>query len=319
VSSCSTSASSLGALPTGPAAGAPGSERSARLEALRRLIGDESAFVWERVRPEIAREGRVARPMLRREERSSDARVRIRARMLLEELDRRGIVRRLAGYAAREKIDLEPALFLLARYLQPRLDPRPWQRTLDSIAAELVDRGRRTKDELERVRLLPRYLGTELGFGGSKGEFHNPDNIHLQRVIDRRAGMPLSLCAVYLFVARRIGIRGGILPLPGHVMLRLWAGPTGLIFDPYHRGQERTERECRRYVEQNRMQFDASMLREAPERALFKRQLLNLSRSAEKRGMRREIADLALVIHALESRTPQGAVRVTGSKRGSRS
>jgi regulator of sirC expression with transglutaminase-like and TPR domain len=319
VSSCSTSASSLGALPSGPAAHTAGSERILRLEALRRLIGDESAFVWERVRPEIAREGRVARPMLRREARSADARVRIRARMLLEELERRTIVRRLVGYAAREKVDLEPALFLLGRYLQPSLDPRPWQRKLDAIAAELVDRGRRTKDELERVRLLPRYLGTELGFGGSKGEFHNPDNIHLQRVIDRRAGMPLSLCAIYLFVARRIGIRGGILPLPGHVMLRLWAGPTGLIFDPYHKGQERTERECRRYVEQNRRQFDASMLREAPERALFKRQLLNLSRSAEKRGMRREIADLALVIHALESRTPQGAVRVTGSKRGSRS
>ena len=39
------------------------------------------------------------------------------------------------------------------------------QRALDSMAAELLERGRRTQDELERVRLIPRYLSGELGFG----------------------------------------------------------------------------------------------------------------------------------------------------------
>ncbi|MBK7875405.1 MAG: transglutaminase family protein [Planctomycetes bacterium] len=301
-----------------PAARRADRERDRRLAALVQLLGDESDFVWERIRPEIAREGRRAAALLRRETQSQDARARSRARTLLAELDRSAVVRRLVGYASREKIELETALFLLARYRAPALDPRPFQRALDSMAAELVERGRRTQDELERVRLIPRYLGVELGFGGSAGEFHNPDNVHLPRVIEKRTGMPLSLCAVYLFVARRMGLRGGVLPLPGHVMLRLWAGPTGIIFDPYHKGQERTERECRRYVEQNRMRFDASMLREANDRTLFKRQLLNLTRSAEKRGLKREIDDLALVLHALEARTAATA-RGAGPTRGARS
>lgn len=301
-----------------PAARREPSGRDRRLAALVRLLGDESEFVWERIRPELAREGRRAATFLRRETQSPDARARSRARTLLAEFDRAGVVRRLAGYATREKIELETALFLLGRYRDPGLDPRPFQRALDSMAAELVERGRRTQDELERVRLIPRYLGAELGFGGSAGEFHNPDNVHLQRVIERRTGMPLSLCAIYLLVARRMGLRGGILPLPGHVMLRLWAGPTGIILDPYHKGQERTERECRSYVERNRMRFEPSMMKEASDRVLFKRQLLNLSRSAEKRGLKREIDDFALVLHALESRTT-AAVRGAGPTRGSRS
>lgn len=285
----------------------PGSEPDRRLAALVQLLGDESDFVWQRIRPEFTRAGRSATSHLRRAALSTDARARSRARTLLAELDRAAVVRRLAGYATREKLDLETALFLLARYRDPALDPRPFQRALDSMAAELVERGRRTQDELERVRLIPRYLGIELGFGGSAGDFHNPDNVHLHRVVEKRTGMPLSLCAIYLFVAKRMGLRGGILPLPGHVMLRIWAGPTGIIFDPYHKGQERTERECRRYVEQNRMRFEPGMLREASERVLFKRQLVNLTRSAEKRGMKREIDDFAVVLHALEARAAAAA------------
>lgn len=316
-----TCSSSTGTLSNDAATLRPEAERDARLDgrlaALIQLLPDESAFVWEHVRPELERAGRRAIPALRRASRSTDARARSRARLLLSELDRRRVVRRIAGYASRPDVDLEQALFLLARYAEPALDPRPFQRALDSMAAELLERGRRTQDELERVRLIPRYLGGELGFGGSQGEFHNPDNVHLQRVIDRRGGMPLSLCAVYLFVARRMGLRAGILPLPGHVMLRVWAGHTGLIFDPYHKGQERTERECRRYVEQNRLPFDPSMLREASERSLFKRQVLNLSRSAEKRGLKREIDDMAMIVHALDPKQPSTvAARGSGPTRG---
>ncbi|MBI5364514.1 MAG: hypothetical protein HZA53_15155 [Planctomycetes bacterium] len=303
-----------------PRSGAAAQRPDGRLAALVQLLGDESSFVWERVRPELAREGRRAVSLLRKEARSSDARARGRARLLLAEIERRDVLRRLVGYATREKIDLETALFLLARYGAPTLDPRPVQRALDSMAAELVERGRRTQDELERVRLLPRYLGIELGFGGNKGEFHNPDNIHLHRVLERHAGMPLSLCAIYLFVARRMGWKGGILPLPGHVMVRFWAGPTGIILDPYHKGQERTERDCKRYVEQNRMRWDPAMLKDASDRGMFKRQLLNLTRSAEKRGQKREVEDMALVLHALEARTiAKLPARGAGPTRGTRS
>ncbi len=120
--------------------------------------------------------------------------------------------------------------------------------------------------------MIADYLGRELGYGGSVGEFHHPDNIHLQRAIERRAGMPLSLCAIYLFVARRVGVRAAILPLPGHVMLRLYGGHESAIVDPYQKGKLRTERDCRRYLDQNGIAFQADWLRDASDRHLFQRQ-----------------------------------------------
>jgi regulator of sirC expression with transglutaminase-like and TPR domain len=313
VKSCSASTPAADAC--APSATGGAHRRDGRFRALIRLLGDESPFVWERVRVELAHEGRRARAALRRESGSNDPRSRSRARTLLAELERRAVVRRLCGYASRDAIDLERALFLLARYFSPTLDPRPFQQALDAYAAELLERGRNVRHDVERARLLPKYLGEELGFGGTRGEFHNPDNIHLHRVLERRAGMPLSLCSIYLFVARRIGVRAGILPLPGHVMLRV----AGVILDPYDKGHERTERQCRQYVEDNRLPFHPNMLREASDRSMFKRQLQNLARSAERRGLRREAEDLALVLHALDPKaTASRTARGSGPSRGRR-
>lgn len=296
------------------------SQDAARLSALLRLLGDESPIVWDAVRRELARGGTRVLGALRRRTRTSDARARARARTLVDQIERQCVVKRVVRYVARESIELERALFLLARLAQPHLDTRPYQRALDALAAELIERGRHVHDELERLRLIPAYLGRELGFGGSRGDFHDPANVHLPRVIQQRAGLPLSLSAVYVFVARRMGVKAGILPIPGHVMVRLSCGESSLIVDPYHKGQERSERECRRYIEQNRLPFDASMLREASERAMFKRQVLNLVRSCEQRGRAREIEELALLLHALEPRITHAArQRGSGSARGRRS
>lgn len=274
----------------------------ARLDALASLLVDESPQTYREVRRELSRFGRAARPTLERASRSDAPLARARARAMIADLERRPVVRRLVRYAARPAIDLERALFLLARLSDPSLDPRPFQRTLDTIAHDVARRAKQRVDPLERALTLVEVLGKELGFGGSKGDFHHPDNIHLHRVIERRAGMPLSLCAIYLCVARRAGIRAGCLPLPGHVMLRLYGDTTSVIVDPYHKGETRSERECRRYLDQHGLAYQAAWFRDAKDSTLWKRQITNLARSAELRGLDRERRELALLLAALEPR-----------------
>lgn len=286
--------------------------REARTRALLALLGDESPIVWDAVRRELSSEGGRVLRALRRRMHSSDARARAHARTLVDSIERQRVVRRLVRYVSRAEIDLERALFLLARLAEPRLDVRPFQRALDAYAAELLERGRSIDDPAQRLRLIPAYLGRELAFGGSRGDFHHPGNVHLPRVIEQRAGLPLTLSAVYVLVARRIGVQAGILPIPGHVMVRLTCPTESVIIDPYHKGQERSEREVRRYVEQNRLPFDPAMLREASDRSMLKRQILNLVRCCEQNGKTREVEDLALLLHALELRSgrsmlPRGA------------
>jgi regulator of sirC expression with transglutaminase-like and TPR domain len=279
-----------------------------RMDALASLLSDDSPSVLHEVRRAFEEAGERSRPALERCSRSADPRVRARARMLLFEREQRSALKRFTRYAWRPKVDLEHGLFLLARIHAPRLDPRPYQRALDAMAAEVAKRISGKSEERARVVALVEYLGRELRFGGSRGEFHHPDNIDLHRAIERRVGIPLTLSAIWLFVARRAGIRAALLPLPGHVMLRLYAGSGSVIVDPYHDGRTRTEAECRSYLAKHGAAANAAAFRDAPDANLLRRQVANLARSAELRGRTREARMLTALVRALEPRRSSGSL-----------
>jgi regulator of sirC expression with transglutaminase-like and TPR domain len=289
----------------------PAESRRNRYRALESLLGDDSLVVREEVRRQYERAGREGLPSLLRALTADSPIVRGRARTLLLERDKTLAIRRLLRHVSGKKIDIEKALFLLARYHDPRLDPRPWQARLDALAREVWSRTRGIEEPLDRAQIMVDYLATEVGFASVKGDFHHPDNVHLHRVIERRRGMPLALCAIYMFVGRRAGISTACVPLPGLVMLRLHGRDKSRIVDPYNRGQVRSERDCREYLKQNGLPAKSAWFRDADDALLLKRQIANLVRSADLRGLPRERRELSLVGRALDLRSqitaPRGA------------
>ncbi len=284
---------------------APGRERVA-LEHKRRLrwlgdfLGDDSPVVRAEVQRQLLGAGKAARPLLRRAEKSADPKVRSRARALLGEQARQKSLRRLCCYVASRPIDLERALFLLARWADPTLDVRPWRAQLDTLAQQVKRLALERNEPLYQASALADVLGRQLGFGGSAAEFHHPDNIHIQRALARRRGMPLTLSAIYHLVAKRAGIRTALLPLPGHVMLRLYAGTKSVIVDPYDRGKLRTERDCRAYLKLNGLGFQQAWFQDACDAGMLRRQLLNLQKSASIRGSRSESRAAQTLLHLLD-------------------
>jgi regulator of sirC expression with transglutaminase-like and TPR domain len=118
--------------------------------------------------------------------------------------------------------------------------------------------------------------------------------------------MPLTLCAIYAFVARRSDLAATVVPLPGHVMLRLRGATDSVIVDPYHGGVERSHKDCLEYLAQHGLAFEPAWFRDADDAALLRRQIQNLARSAEKRGLRREARDLGLVLRAAQAQVRAG-------------
>jgi len=258
-----------------------------RIRALVDLLGDDSPRVSETVRDELLRAGPAAVPALRRAAQSSDAATRGRARTMLAAIDRRGTRRRLVRYLAQRRIELEPAFFLMARLADPGLDAQPYKKALDAFAEaarERIDRNPAAHPGLA----LGEYLGGEIGFTGASEDYHHPDRIHLHRVIETRRGLPLSLCALYVFVARRIGVRAAVLPVPGHVVLRVHGGDRPILIDPFKRGEMRTHRELLEHLSRHGLAPQPAWFHDAPDALLVQRQLLNLMTSNRLRGFPRE-------------------------------
>lgn len=278
-----------------------------RAEALVSLLADEAPHVREAVRKELLALRKAALPVLNRAARSPEAAVRGRARTIRAELLRervlRGVYRQLLKPAPR----LETGLLALARLGEPGLDVRAVRAEFDALAEAVAPRMRQSTDAAERALALAEHLGKELGFGGSKGEYHHPDNIHLHTALKARQGMPLTLCAIWSFVARRAGVRTGLVPLPGHVMLRVHGEDGSVIVDPYHKGVLRSERDLKRYLRENGVACDPAYLRDAPEGVFLRRQLANLARSAELRKLHAEARVMRKVLAFVERRSARTA------------
>lgn len=271
-----------------------------RLEALIDLLADATPSIRGAVEAELERLGPLAVPALRAAASGEDAQRRGRARTLLGTLERARTIDELVAYVSRPRLDLEEALLLLSRLERPDFDPNPYVKVLDGFARAIADRVAAEPDGPTRPMVLVDYLGREVGFEGVELDYHHPDNVFLHRAIETRSGLPLTLTAIYLFVARRLGIRAGALALPGHVLLRLHGGEETMIVDPFRGGALCTPGECLDYLARHGVAPRPSWFHDAPDRVIFQRQVRNLAVSWRMRGLDRRATDLDPLHEALD-------------------
>ncbi len=132
-----------------------------------------------------------------------------------------------AEMAARpdEQLDLAYAALLIAAEEYPDLSPAAYLARLDRLAAKVRDGLYPDAGPHETLARLNRVLYDEEGFRGNTEEYHDPRNSYLNEVLDRKKGIPITLAAVYMEVARRIGFVFEGVGFPGHFLIKHRAGP----------------------------------------------------------------------------------------------
>jgi 5-methylcytosine-specific restriction endonuclease McrBC regulatory subunit McrC len=86
-------------------------------------------------------------------------------------------------------------------------------------------------------------------------------------------------------------------------MLRVHGESNSIIIDPYHKGVVRSDRDLKRYLRENGVNFDPAYLRDAPEGVFLRRQVANLARSTELRGLHTQSRELMKALAFLERRS----------------
>jgi regulator of sirC expression with transglutaminase-like and TPR domain len=193
----------------------------------------------------------------------------------------------LVRLAAHEPIDLARASLAVAREEYPELDETVYLRQLDELAISAMRGIPGGASPERRVGRLNSYLFHELGFSGNRADYYDPRNSFLNEVIDRRTGIPLSLCILYLEVGRRCGLQVDGVGFPGHFLCKVTLDGGELVVDPFHRGQllglEEIKRRLAAAVGEG-VKFDARVLRAARPREILIRMLQNLRSVYEERN-----------------------------------
>jgi regulator of sirC expression with transglutaminase-like and TPR domain len=148
-----------------------------------------------------------------------------------------------------DRIDLVEAALLIAQTAFPDLISSQCTERLDHWADRLRSRLDASPSAGEILRNLNRIMFDEEGFQGNQENYYDPENSFLNRVLERKLGIPITLSLVYGEVGRRAGLPVHGIALPGHFIVGLLHASGTLYVDPFNGGEVLTEKECRDRIE----------------------------------------------------------------------
>lgn len=248
-----------------------------QIRALIRLLSDEDERIVRTISGKLITIGPPAVPLLQEAE-IEQPEMADRIASVLEEIhwgkieDELGELSALPDHA----IHLEAGAFLIARHAYPTLDAAYYRDKLDTMAHEVHARiGCRTSGE-ETVNALNRYIFAEQGFKGNTKNYYEADNSYLNRVMDRRVGIPISLSVVYLLIGQRLGLPLFGIGMPGHFLVKYESERYKVFIDCFNGGALLTEKNCARFLTEAGYGFDDKYLQPISVRAMLSRMVKNL-------------------------------------------
>lgn len=114
---------------------------------------------------------------------------------------------------------------MIACEADPDLDPKETLREVDGFADAARAAGG-TADDIVGVLLAA-------GFAGDRDRYDDPENSFLNRVLERRRGLPILLSALTVAVADRVGVPIVGIGLPGHFVVCDRSVPGGRYLDAF--------------------------------------------------------------------------------------
>ena len=205
--------------------------------------------------------------------------------------------------AAGERTDLARAALAIARIAYPDLDPAPYLRQLDDLAAAVRPRLYPQASPEAAVTELAGYLFGECGFRGNQEEYYDPRNSYLNDVLERRTGIPITLSMVLIETGARLGLGIEGVGFPGHFLVRVAGSRGPLVLDPFFGGRPIGERELlaryRSFVGSDAPALPPDALATTGTPAILSRMLRNLLRAyldQKDHALALAAADLLLVL-----------------------
>ncbi|MHC1763937.1 MAG: SirB1 family protein [Verrucomicrobiia bacterium] len=246
--------------------------------ALIKLLTDEDIAVYHTIRSKILSYGPGAAVWLRPHTLSSDAVLRRRANELVHFLSRQDADNRFLAFCLSqgEEMDIEEGAWLLSQTQYPDINISAYQALFDSYVADLRERLDLKGAPESILAAINEYLFVDLGFSGNEANYYDPDNSYINRVVDRRTGNPISLCLVYLFVARRLRLPIAGIGMPGHFLIRFQSATGDIYIDAFNRGKLLTKADCIKYLLHTSHGFQESYLAAVSPRRVLLRVCSNL-------------------------------------------
>lgn len=278
------------------------------IESLLFLLDDPDPFVQQSVKERFYELGEQAVPLLDsfqadsknelQKKQAGDIIHDITFTHLQEDLDE------LLQKGIKNRAQLEEAVLTLARFGNPTLRVRDYQKKLDHFAEMVMPHVRYKLDERKRMKQLLKFVFEDLNFVGDANDYHHPDNCLLDRVIDNRKGLPISLSLIVMFLARRLDLPFFGVNMPIHFMLTFIGEKEEILVDPFDDGAVVTYDQCYFFLKKNNIEPKPEYFQVASDYEILVRCVRNLIHGFEHIENPTRVEDLHKLLNIIERYDP---------------
>ncbi|MGF1670105.1 MAG: transglutaminase family protein [Balneolaceae bacterium] len=198
------------------------------------------------------------------------------------------------------KASLEQAVLILARFGNPTLRTEEYKQKLDYFADQIGEEVSYTPSMKEKMQIVLQYVFRELRFRGDAKNYHSPENAFIDRVIERRKGLPIMLSLIVLFIAERLNLPFHGVNMPIHFMLMYKTHDRDYLIDPFDGGTIVTYDQCCYFLKKNGIEPKAWHLQKTDENEILARCIRNLMHSYAKQHFESKVKDLKELLQIVE-------------------
>jgi regulator of sirC expression with transglutaminase-like and TPR domain len=195
-----------------------------------------------------------------------------------------------------QDIPLDEAALLIAAHADQGLNVRSELDRLDHLAAQLGPAD---------VDTVCFFLFETLGVRGDVETYDDPQNSYIDKVLDRRVGIPISIAVLLMEIGRRCGVQLAGVGMPGHFLVRDPHQPD-LLIDPFSAGKRLDRAACAQLLHSfagTEIDLPDAMLASVGTPAILTRMLTNLDHSFRRRGDVQSVRWVTLMRAALPGQT----------------
>ncbi len=179
-----------------------------------------------------------------------------------------------------EKYNLIEKCLKLTQILEyPELDISKEMEKIKELGVAFRNRITESKNPTYMISLLNEFLFDIEDFQGDLEDYYNPKNNFLSYVLQKKSGIPITLCILYTEIAKYVDLDLKIVGFPSHVIVKY---NEEMILDPFNRGRLLELEDLQEILYQNygdSVEFEAEYLNRISDEKIIIRMLRNLKNS----------------------------------------
>lgn len=273
-----------------------------QLDALVSLLEDPDREVKTHVRSRIISLGAEIIPFLEQKwEASFNPEVQKEIEELVHDLQFSLVKSRFAEWRDTEDRDLLTGLWILNTYQYPDLDYSKLNAEMHQIYFEVWTAFKNDLQPYDQIRIINSVLFNSLRFSANTKNFHSPGNSMLSTVLDTKRGNPITLCAIYLLVAKKLGLPIYGVNLPNLFVLTYKSADVTFYINVFNKGLIFSRQDIFNYLDHLKIEPQDVFFEPCGHLDIILRSLRNLGNSFEKLGEANKVAEVREMIEILET------------------